>query len=169
MEAGVIHLSPTELFGLKFSPPSFVLELHFLLKKVSLINYWKLTINYDVTRILCTCFTCTTAQRCCSETGKVILDLFSSVVTQFKKYHPSGNLKFNNSHIFQSLKFRILIEKNLSISLKLNLTPNTLANCGLNHLSKLLLVQIILRPTLYISTSSINKTACLKYNLRNQK
>ena len=54
----------------------------------------------------------TTAQRCDSETETNILeDLFSSVLSQFKKYHASRNLKFNNLGIFQSLKFRILIEK----------------------------------------------------------
>jgi len=30
--------------------------------------------------------------------------LFSSVLSQFKKYHPSGNLKFNNLGIFLKLK-----------------------------------------------------------------
>jgi len=44
----------------------------------------------------------------------IIEDLFSSVFSQFKKYPPSGNLKFNNSGIFQSFKFRILIKKNPS-------------------------------------------------------
>jgi len=38
-------------------------------------------------------------------------DLFSSV-SQFKKYRPSGNLKFNNLGILPSLKLRILVEKN---------------------------------------------------------
>jgi len=58
--------------------------------------------------------------------GKNILEnLFSSVLLQLKKYHPSGNLKFNNLGIFQSLKFRILMEKILPISLNLNFTPNT--------------------------------------------
>jgi len=34
-------------------------------------------------------------------------DFFSSVLSQFKKkYHPSGNLKFNNLGIFQSLILR---------------------------------------------------------------
>jgi len=38
-----------------------------------------------------------TAQRCRSETEKNILeDLFSAVLLQYKKYHPSGNLKFNH-------------------------------------------------------------------------
>jgi len=42
-------------------------------------------------------------QRCRSETEKNILeDLSSSVLLQFEKYHPSGNLKFNNLGIFQS-------------------------------------------------------------------
>ena len=34
-------------------------------------------------------------------------------------------MKFINLVIFQSLKFHILMEKILSISLKLNFTPNT--------------------------------------------
>jgi len=50
--------------------------------------------------------------RFCSETEKITLeDLLYSVLSHFKKYHPSGNLKFNNLGIFQSLKFRILMEK----------------------------------------------------------
>jgi len=58
-------------------------------------------------------FKFTTAQRCRSETENFILDdLFSSVLSQFKKYHPSGNLKLNNLIIFQNLKLRILMEKN---------------------------------------------------------
>jgi len=53
------------------------------------------------------CLKPSTAQRCRSETEKNILeDLFSSVLSKYKKYHPSGNLKFNNLGIFQSLKFR---------------------------------------------------------------
>jgi len=44
-----------------------------------------------------------------SETEKNILeDPFSSVLSHFKKYHPSGNLKFNNLGIFPSLKLRNL-------------------------------------------------------------
>jgi len=35
--------------------------------------------------------------------------LFSSVLSQCKKYHPSGNLKFNYLGIFQSLKLHILM------------------------------------------------------------
>jgi len=43
-------------------------------------------------------------------------------LSQFKKYHPSGNLIFNYLGIFQSLKLRILMEKILSMSLKPNYT-----------------------------------------------
>ena len=43
------------------------------------------------------------------------------------RIHPSGNLKFNNLSIFQSLKLRNFMGKILRISLKLNFTPNTLA------------------------------------------
>jgi len=53
-------------------------------------------------------------------------DLCSSVLPQFKKFHSSGNLKFNYLGTFQSLKLRILMEKILLISLKLNFTVNTL-------------------------------------------
>jgi len=65
---------------------------------------------------------------------KIILeDLSSSVLPQFKKYHPSGNLKFNNLGISQSLKLRILIGKILPIS-KPNFTHNTSGCYGLiNH------------------------------------
>jgi len=43
---------------------------------------------------------------------KIVLeDLFSPVLSQLKKYNPSGNLKFNNLDILQSLKLRILMEK----------------------------------------------------------
>jgi len=41
-------------------------------------------------------------------------DLFTSVSSQFKKYHPSGNLKFDNLGISQILKFRIKTWKNPS-------------------------------------------------------
>jgi len=68
------------------------------------------------------------------ETGTFILeDLFSSVLSQFKEYHPSGNLNFNILGNSQSLKLRILVEKLLPISLKLNFTPNTLDFCGLRR------------------------------------
>jgi len=69
---------------------------------------------------------------CRLETEKNILEnLFSSILSQFKKYHPSGNLKFNNSSNCQSLKLRISMEKNPPNSLKLNFTPNTLGCYGL--------------------------------------
>jgi len=61
----------------------------------------------------------------------ILEDLFRSVLSLFEKYHPSGNLKFINLGIFQSLKMRILMEKILPISLKLNFTPNTLGCYGL--------------------------------------
>jgi len=64
---------------------------------------------------------------------KNILDLFVSVVSQFQKCHPSGNPKFNNLGIFQCLKFRILIKRNLPISLRLNFTPNSLGGCELRE------------------------------------
>ena len=42
-----------------------------------------------------------TAQWCRSKAEKNILkDLFSLVLSQFKKYHPSGKLKFNNLYNF---------------------------------------------------------------------
>jgi len=53
----------------------------------------------------------------------ILEDLFSSVLPLFKKYHPYGNLKFNNLGIFQSLKFRILMKKILPISFRLYFTP----------------------------------------------
>jgi len=61
----------------------------------------------------------------------ILDDLFGSVLSQSKKYHPSGNLKFKYLRIFQSLKLRISMEKILSISFKLNFTPNTLGCEGL--------------------------------------
>jgi len=49
---------------------------------------------------------------------KIFEDLFSSVLSQFKKkYHPSGNLKFKYLGIFQSLKLRSLTGEILPISL----------------------------------------------------
>jgi len=45
---------------------------------------------------------------------KKLEDLFSSVLSQFKKYRPSGNLKCNNLGIFPELKLHILMEKNPS-------------------------------------------------------
>jgi len=52
---------------------------------------------------------------------KILKDFFQfGIVTILKKYHPSGNLKFNYLGIFQSFKLRTLMGKILSISLKLN-------------------------------------------------
>ena len=56
---------------------------------------------------------------------KINLEVRFSSVFSFKKYHPSGNLKFNSLGIFQSLKLRYLLEKVLRISLKLHFTTNT--------------------------------------------
>jgi len=47
-----------------------------------------------------------------------------SIVT-IQKISPSGYLKFNNLGIFHSLKSRILMEKILPISRRLNFTPDT--------------------------------------------
>jgi len=52
-----------------------------------------------------------------------------------KKYHPSGNLKFNYLVIFQSLKLRILMGKILLIFPELNFTPNNSRCYGLNNLA----------------------------------
>jgi len=54
------------------------------------------------------------------------------VLSQFKKYQPSGILKFNNLGIFQSLKLRILAEKILPISFGLNFTLDTLGLLWVN-------------------------------------
>jgi len=62
----------------------------------------------------------------------ILKDLFCSVMSKFEKYNPSGNVKFNNLGIFQSLKLRHLMGKILRISAKLNFTPNTLDCCGLS-------------------------------------
>jgi len=61
----------------------------------------------------------------------IFQDLSSSVLSQFKKYHPSGNSKCYYLGILKSLKLRILVRKMLLISLKLNFTPNTLGCKGL--------------------------------------
>jgi len=55
----------------------------------------------------------------------ILEDLFSSVLSRLKKYHPSENVKFNNLDSSQSLKLRILMEKILPTALKLNFTPNS--------------------------------------------
>jgi len=59
-------------------------------------------------------------------------NLSSSVLSQLKKYHPSGNMKFNYFVIFQDIKLLILMEKILSNSLKLNFIPNTSGCYGLS-------------------------------------
>jgi len=41
----------------------------------------------------------------------ILEDPFSLVLSQFKKYHPSGNLNFYNLGILKSLKLRILVKK----------------------------------------------------------
>jgi len=64
----------------------------------------------------------------------ILQHLFSSVLSQFKKCHPSGNLKINYLVILGSLKLRILMEKFLLISLKLKFTPNTLGCYGLIYM-----------------------------------
>jgi len=56
---------------------------------------------------------------------------FIQYCQNLKKYHPSGNLKFNNLGIFPSLKLRILMGKIPPIPLKLNFTLNTLRCYGL--------------------------------------
>jgi len=61
---------------------------------------------------------------------KKLEGLFSSVLSQFKKYHPPGNFKFHLLGISQKLKFRISMDKILQISLKLNFTPNALSWYG---------------------------------------
>jgi len=63
--------------------------------------------------------------------NNILEDLFSKVLSQFKKYNPSGNLKFNNIGIFQNLKLRNLMGKIIRISHKLNFTPKTLGCYGL--------------------------------------
>jgi len=76
----------------------------------------------------------TTAQRCLLETEKHILeDFFSSLLSKFRKYHPSGNLKLNILGTFQSLRLRDSMGKMLRISLELKFTPNTLGSHGLNR------------------------------------
>jgi len=51
------------------------------------------------------------------ENRKIVLeDLFRSVLSKLKKYHPFGNLKLIFWGILQSLKLGILIEKNPSNS-----------------------------------------------------
>jgi len=63
-------------------------------------------------------------------------DLSSSVLSPLKKYHPCVNMKRNYFAFFQNLKLLILMKKILSISLtvRLNLIPNTLGCNGLSAL-----------------------------------
>jgi len=66
---------------------------------------------------------------------KKIEDLFSSVLlSQLKKYLPSGNLNFNYAGIFRSFEFRFSLEKILPIPLKLNFTTNTSGCYGLKQI-----------------------------------
>ena len=64
----------------------------------------------------------------------ILEDLFSSVLSQLKKYHPSGNLNFDGLGISQSLKLRNLMGKILRVSLLLNFTPNTFGSYTLRIL-----------------------------------
>jgi len=79
--------------------------------------------------------------------NNILGDLFSSVLSQLKKHHPSGNLIFNNLGIFQSLKFRILMGKFLQISFRQNFTPNTLGCYGF-------MLKVSLRKLLFFCGSS---------------
>jgi len=81
----------------------------------------------------------------------ILEDPFSSVLSQFKIYHPSGNLEFNNLGIFQSLKLRNSMGKILAISLKLNFTPNTLGCYGLRYF--ILLLDKYIREEAYFGYS----------------
>jgi len=56
---------------------------------------------------------------------------FQFTIVTVKKISP--HLKFNILGICQSLKLRILAEKNLPVSLNLNFTPNTLGCYGLRQ------------------------------------
>jgi len=77
--------------------------------------------------------------------NNILEELFSSVLSQFKRYHPSGNLKIDNLGIFQRLKLRTLMGKILRISLRLNFTPNTLGGYGLTCVTCLCLASLPLR------------------------
>jgi len=76
-------------------------------------------------------------------------------VSQFKKYHPSGNPKFANLGIFQSLKLCILMEKILPISLELNFTPDTLGCYGLNRWKQFLSVNALENLTYTVVGSKV--------------
>jgi len=47
----------------------------------------------------------------------ILENLFSLVLSEFKKHHPSGNLDSINFGIFKNLKFRIFMDNILPISL----------------------------------------------------
>jgi len=87
---------------------------------------------------------------------KKLEDLFSSILLRFKKYHPSGNLKLNILGTFQSLKFRILMEKIFSISLKLNFTPNILGCYGLSFPFNLFFFTLKLRRVDFLSEQNLS-------------
>jgi len=53
-----------------------------------------------------------------TEKKNILEDVFSSVLSLLKIYHPPENLKFIYLGILQSLKLRISIRKILSMSLK---------------------------------------------------
>ena len=55
------------------------------------------------------------------------------MLSQFKKYHSSGNLKVNYLGVFQSSKLRNFMGKILRYSIQLNFTQNTLGCYGLNR------------------------------------
>jgi len=60
----------------------------------------------------------------------ILEDLFSSALARFKKYHPSGNLTFNNSGIFKA--GNCVFWRKKSFRFLLSFTPNTLGCYGLN-------------------------------------
>jgi len=66
-----------------------------------------------------------------SNRKNILEDLFSSQLSKFKKYRPSGKLKFNNFGHFPKLEIALFNGKILRISLKLNFIPNTLGCYGL--------------------------------------
>ena len=63
----------------------------------------------------------------------ILENLFSSVLSKFKKFLSSVKLLFDDLCVFQSLKLCNLMEKILRISLKLNFSPNTLGCYGLTE------------------------------------
>jgi len=60
-------------------------------------------------------------QRSRLATEKFILEDFNSVLSQFIKRQPSGNLQFSNLGIFQCLKLLILAEKSFQFLLTFSL------------------------------------------------